>query len=102
MKGSGGLENLTGAAGEALRTTHGVRNGCVANLPNNGHLNHVLEVAGVSYGPHPVPISVEVLKKRKADATAKVSGKSPKVTEKKGLTPAKVSGSHASVGLKRP
>jgi hypothetical protein len=37
------------------------------------------EVAEVSYGPHPVPIYVEVLKKRKADATTKVSGKRPKV-----------------------
>jgi hypothetical protein len=24
---------------------------CVASLPNNGGLNHVLKVAGVSYGP---------------------------------------------------
>jgi hypothetical protein len=44
---------------------------------------------------------LEVLKKRKADATAKVSGKNPKVTEKKGAMPAKVSGSRASAGLKR-
>jgi hypothetical protein len=36
MKGSGGSENLTGAAGEALRTTHGVRNGCGDNCPMLG------------------------------------------------------------------
>jgi hypothetical protein len=28
----------------------------VAILPSNGHLNHVLEVAGVSYGPRPVGV----------------------------------------------
>jgi hypothetical protein len=85
--------------GSYTRVEHKV---CVANLPNNGHLNHALEVAGVSYGPRPVPVSTEVLKKRKADATAKVSGKRPKVTEKKGVTHVKVSGSRMSVGSKRP
>jgi hypothetical protein len=56
----------------------------ITSLPNNSHLNHVLDVAGVAYGPRPVPVFTEVLKKRKADATVKVSAKRPKVTEKKG------------------
>jgi hypothetical protein len=45
-------------------------------------MNHVLEHAGVAYGPHPAPIYVEVVKKRKADAAEKVA-KSLKVSEKK-------------------
>jgi hypothetical protein len=36
------------------RATH---EACVASLSNNIHLNHMLEVVGVSYGPRPVPIS---------------------------------------------
>jgi hypothetical protein len=75
---------------------------CVANLSNNGRLNHVLKVAGVSYGHHPVPISAEVLRKSKADAAAIVWGKRPKVTKKKGVVLVKVSGSRASADLKWP
>jgi hypothetical protein len=56
----------------------------------------VLEVAGVAYGPRPVPISTESLKKRKVDAAMKVSAKRPKVTERKGVGLVKVSGSRAS------
>jgi hypothetical protein len=62
---------------------------CIASLPNNGRLNCVLEVAGVAYGPFPVPISTEVLKKRKVD-------------EKKGVELSKVSRAHASGGSKWP
>jgi hypothetical protein len=76
--------------GSYTRVEH---NACVANLLNNGRLNYVLEVAGVSYGPCLVPIFVEVPKKRKAYAAAKVLGMCPKVTEKKGNLPAEVSGS---------
>jgi hypothetical protein len=43
----------------------------------------VLKLAGVAYGPRPVPISVQVLKKRKGDPTGKVLVKSPKVPKKK-------------------
>jgi hypothetical protein len=75
---------------------------CIANLPNNGRLNYVLEVVGVSYGPRLVPVSTKVLKKKKTYAAAKVLGKCPKLIEKKGDTPAKVSGSRASAGLKQP
>jgi uncharacterized protein YbaP (TraB family) len=48
--------------------THTKHEACIASLPNNDHLNHLLEVARVAYGSHPVPVSMEVLKKRKADA----------------------------------
>jgi hypothetical protein len=73
---------------------------CIASLPNNDRLNHVLEVMGVGYGSRPMPVSAEVLKKRKAEAAVKVSGKHPKVAEKKVAIPTKVSGSHASAGSK--
>jgi hypothetical protein len=75
---------------------------CIASLPNNGHLNHVLEVARVAYGPRSVPVSAEVLKKRKADAAVKVSAKRPKATEKKGVGLAKVSRSRMSGSSNRP
>jgi hypothetical protein len=64
----------------------------LASIPNNDRLNRVLELTGVSYGPHPVPVSAEVLKKRKADAAAKVSGKRSKVAEKKIALAAKIFG----------
>jgi hypothetical protein len=60
-----------------MRTEH---KACIASLPNNDCLNRVLEVVGVAYGPRLVLVSTEVLKKRKADAAAKVSTKCPKVT----------------------
>jgi hypothetical protein len=44
---------------------------CIFGLWNNGHLNRALELTGVAYGPRPTPVSVEVLKKRKEDATEK-------------------------------
>jgi hypothetical protein len=49
-----------------------------------------------------VPISMEVLRKRKADVAAKVWGKRPKVTEKKGAVPAKVSRSRVSANSMWP
>jgi hypothetical protein len=82
--------------------THTEYEAYIASLPNNGCLNHVLEVAGLAYGPRPVPVSIEVLKKWKAHAATKVSAKRPKVTEKKGAGLTKVSRSHMSGGLKRP
>jgi hypothetical protein len=75
---------------------------CITSLPNNGRLNHVLEVAGVAYGPRSVPISAEVLKKRKADSAMKVLAKRLKVPEKKGAEVAKFSGARVSGGSKRP
>jgi hypothetical protein len=57
---------------------------------------------GVSYGPRPVPILAEVLKKRKADAAAKVLGKHPKVAEKKIALAMKISGSRTGASFKRP
>jgi hypothetical protein len=82
--------------------TRSEHEGYVASLRNNGRLNHVLEVAGVAYGPRSVPVSVEVLKKRKADASTKVSAKCLKVTERKGAGLAKVSRSRASGCSKQP
>jgi hypothetical protein len=75
---------------------------CITSLPNNGRLNHVLELAGVAYGPRSVPVSPVVLKKRKAEAAVKVLAKRPKVPEKKDAEPAKVSGARMSGGSKRP
>jgi hypothetical protein len=75
---------------------------CIACLPNNGRLNHVLEVEGWLMGLARLPIFVEVLKKRKADATVKVLAKRLKVHDKKGAEPTKVSGARESGGPKRP
>jgi hypothetical protein len=75
---------------------------CNAGLENNGHLNHVLELTEVAYGPRPTPVSVEVLKKRKSEASGKVSAKCPKVSEKKGTELVKVIGACAKGGLKWP
>jgi hypothetical protein len=61
--------------------THTEHEACIASVLNNGCLNCVLEVAGVSYGHHPVPVSVEVLKKRKANTAVKVLAKRPKVAK---------------------
>jgi hypothetical protein len=63
---------------------------CIASLPNNGHLNHVLKIVGVVYVPRPVPVSLEVLKKRKVDASVKALAKCLKVPEKKGAEPTTV------------
>jgi hypothetical protein len=75
-------------------------NAYLASIPNNGHLYRVLKLTGVSYEPRPVPISAEVLKRRKADAAIKVLGKRPKVAEKKIALAAKISGSRVGAGSK--
>jgi hypothetical protein len=74
---------------------------CLTSIPNNGRLNRVLELMGVSYGPHLVPVSVEILKKRRVDAAMKVSGKRPKVAEEKIALAVKISGTRAGAGSKR-
>jgi hypothetical protein len=74
----------------------------LASIPNNGRLSHVLRLTGVSYGSHPVPVSAEVLKKKKADVVAKVSGKHPKVAEKKIALVVKISGLSVDAGSRRP
>jgi hypothetical protein len=97
-------ENEEGDLQFMARVEQGIRNivggytcmeheACIASLLNNDCLNHVLKVVGVGYGPCPVPISTEVLKKRKADAAAKVLAKRPKLVEKKSVGLVKVSGS---------
>jgi hypothetical protein len=75
---------------------------CIASLPSNGHLNRVLKVAGLAHGPCPMLVSVVVLRKKKADDVVKVSSKCPKVPEKKGAEPMKVSGACTSGGPKWP
>jgi hypothetical protein len=82
--------------------THAEDEACIASLPNNSRLNHVLEIVGVSYGPHPMPVSTAVLKKRKVGDVAKVLGMCLKVTEKKATVPAMVSGSCTSADSKWP
>jgi hypothetical protein len=84
--------------GDYTRAEH---EACLAIIPNNGRLNHVLKLMGVSCGPRPVPISVEVLRKRKVDAAAKVSGKRLKVAKREIALAAKISGSRAYAGSKR-
>jgi hypothetical protein len=64
--------------------THTEHKACIASLQNNSHLNRVLELTGVAYGCHPVPVSAEVLMKRKADTTGKVLAKHPKSMRRKG------------------
>jgi hypothetical protein len=82
--------------------THMGHKACLASLPNNHCLNRVLKVAGVAYAPLLVPVSAEVLKKRKVDAIMKALAKWLKVPEKNGAEPAKASRSCASGGSKRP
>jgi hypothetical protein len=73
---------------------------CLTSIPNNGRLNCVLELVGVSYGPRPLLVSMEVLNKKKADATIKVSGKRMMVAEKKISLAAKIFGSRTHAGSK--
>jgi hypothetical protein len=54
--------------------THLEHDVCMAGLLNWGRLNHMFELAGVPYGPRPVPgmeAFTEASKKRKMDATGK-------------------------------
>jgi hypothetical protein len=73
----------------------------IAGLQNNGRLNHVIELTGVAYGPHLKPVSMEVLKKRKVDATGRVLAKRPNAPGKKGTEHAKVIAPHVKGGPKR-
>jgi hypothetical protein len=59
---------------------------CIARLHNEGRLNRVLELTGLTYGPRLVPssdASIEASKKRKAYSVGKVVVKRPKAPEKK-------------------
>jgi hypothetical protein len=55
-----------------------------AVLPNNGRLNRVLELVGVAYGPRPMSVFAEVLKKRKADSIGKLYQSSRRPLRRKG------------------
>jgi hypothetical protein len=53
----------------------------MANIPNGGRLNWVLEQMGVSYAPHPLPgskASQAAIKKRKAELSKKLVTKKAK------------------------
>jgi hypothetical protein len=84
--------------GSYMRTEH---KACITGLRNNSRLNYVLELTGVASRPCPVPVSTEVLKKRKADATGKVLAKRLKAPEKKRAEIAKVVVAQVKGGLKR-
>jgi hypothetical protein len=73
-----------------------------AVLLNNGCLNRVLELAGVAYGPHPVSVSVEVLKKRKVDSVGKTISKGLKALEKKRAKSIKTSAASVKIDVKQP
>jgi hypothetical protein len=77
----------------------------IAGLHNRGRLNHVLEIAGVTYGPGPVPGSdafTEVSKKRKTDFVGKASSKLPKAPKKRKAETVKTSVPRGKKNLKRP
>jgi hypothetical protein len=63
--GENDVQFLVGVEQEARNIMEGYtcaeHEACIASLPNNGRLNRVLKVAGVGYGPRPMPISTEVL-----------------------------------------
>jgi hypothetical protein len=71
-----------------------------AVLLNNGRLNRVLELTGVSYGPRSAHASVEVLKKQKADSVWKTVSKGPKALEKKRVEHVKTSTTPVKIGVK--
>jgi poly(3-hydroxybutyrate) depolymerase len=76
---------------------------CIAGLPNGGRLNHMFELTGVAYRPHPVPGSdafTEALKKRKVDATGKAPVKCPRASGNKKGESAKASASWENASLK--
>jgi hypothetical protein len=60
---------------------------CIMNLHNGGRLNRMFELAGMAYGPRPVPgfdAFIEASKKRKVDAVGKAPTKRMSVQEEKG------------------
>jgi hypothetical protein len=78
---------------------------CIVGLHNGGCLNHVLELAGVAYGPRSVPGSdalTEASKKRKTDFDGKVLAKRPKVPKKKKAETTRASAPWGKIVLKRP
>jgi hypothetical protein len=66
-------------------------------------LNHVFELTGVTYGPHPVLGTeefTEAVKKRKLDATRKNMSKCSKAAGKKKMEAMMVAPSWGKVSLK--
>jgi hypothetical protein len=78
---------------------------CRAHMHNGGWLNRIFELAGVTYGPRPVPSTEEftkAVKKRKLDATRKNLSKCPKAAGKKKMEAMKVAPSRGKSSLKWP
>jgi hypothetical protein len=77
---------------------------CLAHMRNGGQLNRVFELAGVTYGPRPMPGTEEFIKavrKRRFDATGKKPSKRPKAAGKKKMEAMKVAPSRGKARLKR-
>jgi hypothetical protein len=78
---------------------------CLAHMHNRGRLNHIFELAGVTYGPRPVPGTeefTEAMRKRKLDATGRNPSKHLMAVVKKKMEAAKVAPSRGKASLKRP
>jgi hypothetical protein len=93
------------AEGVVGSDTHLERDACVASLRNEGHLNHVFDLAGVAYRPRPVPgpgAFSEASRKRKMDAARKTPVKRVKAPGKKRGEPTRVAAPQGKTNLKRP
>jgi hypothetical protein len=107
------VENVVGSY---CRAKH---DACIKSLPNECHLNRVLEKARIAYAPRPptgIDASVEVARKRKVDAYDKHVSKQMKVAAKKRTVllkpaavalkktaiPPKATTSKGKYGVKRP
>jgi hypothetical protein len=78
---------------------------CLAHLHNGGRLNHIFELVGVTYGPHPMPGTeefTEAMKEWKLDATEKNPSKCSKAVGKRKMELVKVATSQGKASLKRP
>jgi hypothetical protein len=73
-----------------------------ATLLNNSRLNRTLELTGVAYGPRLVPVSTEVLKKRKVDSIGKTELKRPMALEKKRADLGETFTAPGKICVKRP
>jgi hypothetical protein len=84
------------AVGSYSRPEHDV---CVASVPKGGRLNPMFDLAGVLYGPRPVPCT-EASKKMKMDAVGKTAAKRSKARGKKKAEPLKIVVPWAKTGAK--
>jgi hypothetical protein len=78
---------------------------CLAHVRNGGQLNHVFELAGVTYGLRPMLGTeefTEAVRKRKVDTAGKNPSKWPKVAGKKKMEVVNVAPSWRKASLKWP